>query len=109
MNAIFKRPFLAGSVKDQIFFFLSPFSGRFPLPLPSFHKQREVVFSLGDIKFRASPRGFLKGKNDLQWHRNVHINLLNAVAKPHMVSVSACRMPMAARYWQAAVQRGVIN
>jgi hypothetical protein len=34
--------------------------GLFPLPLPSFHKQREVVFSLRDMKFPVSPRYFLK-------------------------------------------------
>ncbi len=32
--------------------------GQFPLPLPSFHKQREVVFSLGGLKFPVSPRYF---------------------------------------------------
>lgn len=51
-----------------------------------------------------------KGKNLIRClEKKEHTNPINAAGSQYMVSAAACRMLMAARYWQAAGERDVIS
>jgi hypothetical protein len=66
-----------------IFLLLNPFYGLFPLPLPSFHKQWEVVFSLSGLKFSGSPGYYLKSKTENNAREKTYIPTFEASQKNH--------------------------